>query len=61
MKVQENMELIETFVTEFRNHPALFAWMVMDEPALNHKDERRTGGSLPACANARPGSSRLHG
>jgi len=37
MKVQENMELIETFVTEFRNHPALFAWMVMDEPALHHK------------------------
>lgn len=37
MQVQENMELIEDFVTEFRNHPALFAWMVMDEPALHHK------------------------
>lgn len=37
MQVLENMELIETFVTQFRHHPALFAWMVMDEPALNHK------------------------
>lgn len=37
MQVQENMALIETFVTEFRNHPALFTWMVMDEPALHRK------------------------
>ncbi|GAA3409861.1 carbohydrate binding domain-containing protein [Paenibacillus hodogayensis] len=37
MKVHENMGLIEQFVTEFKSHPAVLAWMMMDEPVTNKK------------------------
>jgi hypothetical protein len=37
MKVHENAAMTEQFVTRFKDHPAVFAWMIMDEPLHNGK------------------------
>ncbi|GGD82676.1 carbohydrate binding domain-containing protein [Paenibacillus nasutitermitis] len=37
MKVHENAAMTEEFVTRFKDHPAVLAWMIMDEPILNGK------------------------
>lgn len=37
MKVKENAALTEQFVTRFKTHPAVLAWMIMDEPFSNGK------------------------
>lgn len=39
MKVKENFEQNRKYVTEFKDHPAVLAWMIMDEPSL-HKTPR---------------------
>jgi len=35
MKVKENAQMTEAFVTRFKNHPAVLGYMVMDEPSTN--------------------------
>lgn len=45
MQVSENAALTEAFVTQFKSHPAVLAWMIMDEPFLN-------GKTLPELADA---------
>ncbi len=35
MKVKENFELTQQVVTKFKNHPAVLAYMIMDEPSGN--------------------------
>ncbi len=37
MKVQENAAMTTEFVTRFHDHPAVLAWMIMDEPLHNGK------------------------
>ncbi|TMV48770.1 hypothetical protein FE783_17140 [Paenibacillus mesophilus] len=37
MKVKENAALTGQFVTRFKTHPAVLAWMIMDEPFSNGK------------------------
>lgn len=37
MKVHENAAMTEEFVTRFKDHPAVLAWMIMDEPIHNGK------------------------
>lgn len=37
MMVKENASLTEQFVTRFKSHPAVLAWMIMDEPFSNGK------------------------
>ncbi|PYI53818.1 carbohydrate binding domain-containing protein [Paenibacillus flagellatus] len=39
MNVQENYAMIEQFVTELKDHPAVLAWMIMDEPVQNNKSQ----------------------
>lgn len=40
MKVQENAAMTHEFVTRFKDHPAVLAWMIMDEPILNGKTKQ---------------------
>lgn len=35
MKVKENYTLMQQQVTQFKDHPALLGWMIMDEPSTN--------------------------
>ncbi|RAV18993.1 carbohydrate binding domain-containing protein [Paenibacillus contaminans] len=37
MQVQENAATTQQFVSRFKDHPAVLAWMIMDEPMLNGK------------------------
>jgi|GEM_PF-2732807 len=37
MKVQENAAMTAEFVARFHDHPAVLAWMIMDEPLHNGK------------------------
>jgi hypothetical protein len=39
MQVQENAATTQQFVTLFKDHPAVLAWMIMDEPMLNKKSK----------------------
>ncbi|GAA3405169.1 carbohydrate binding domain-containing protein [Paenibacillus hodogayensis] len=40
MNVGENAALTETMVTALKDHPAVLAWMVMDEPVQNNKSQK---------------------
>ncbi|GAA3413615.1 carbohydrate binding domain-containing protein [Paenibacillus hodogayensis] len=40
MNVKENVYLTQDFVTNLKDHPAVLAWMIMDEPIQNNKTKQ---------------------